>query len=33
MSDANQGVVQTIDEIVQVWAEEGFTSDQDANLT
>ena len=33
MSDANQGVVQTIDEIVQVWAEEGFSSDQDANLT
>jgi hypothetical protein len=33
MSDANQGVVQTIDEIVQVWEEEGFTSDQDANLT
>lgn len=34
MSDANQGVVQTIDEIVQVWAEEGFAgSDQDANLT
>lgn len=33
MSDANQGVVQTIDEIVQLWNEEGFTSDQDANLT
>jgi hypothetical protein len=33
MSDAHQGVVQTIDEIVQVWGEEGFTSDQDANLT
>jgi hypothetical protein len=33
MSDANQGVVQTIDEIVQFWVEEAFTSDQDANLT
>jgi hypothetical protein len=33
MSDANQGVVQTIDEIVQFWGEDAFTSDQDANLT
>jgi len=33
MSDANQGVVQTIDEICQLWAEEGFTGEQDGNLT
>jgi hypothetical protein len=34
MSDANQGVVQTIDEIVQLWDEEGFSgTDQDGNLT
>jgi len=34
MSDANQGVVQTIDEIVQVWVEAGWSgTDQDTKLT
>lgn len=33
MSDANQGVVQTIDEIVILWGEDAETTDQDANLT
>lgn len=32
-SDANQGVVQTLDETFQLWGEEGYSSDQDANLS